>query len=245
MTSRADAISQWLFERFDFPTEPPIGLEQLAARMGVTGIHEADMAEDGRLEQDGRQATVYIRQGLGQGRRRFTLAHELAHRALIHPNAAAIAYRRPGNNDDEERLCDEIAASLLMPRDWMKTLESRPQNLSTLRLIAQHGQVSLSAALVRSREINGWRKSLLRFSLDQGKWRLQAAAGVPLEWHRSIRSAPSTHEVIEATPVWRDSERQLPLRAENNALSAPAQIDRSRTWAVALVDLDLQLTVLP
>ena len=244
MTSRSDAISQWLFERCDLPTEPPIDLEQLAVKMGVTNIYETDMAEDGRLEQDGRQATVHLRRGLGAGRRRFTLAHELAHRALIHPNAAAIAYRRPGNDDDEERLCDEIAAALLMPRGWMNHLDSRPQNLSTLRLIAERAQVSLSAALVRSREINGWRKSLLQFSLDQGKWRLQAASGVPLEWHRSIRSAPATHEVIEATPIWRDSERELPLRAEDHNLKAPAQIDRSRTGAVALVELDRQLTLI-
>lgn len=245
MTERSDALTQWLFERLELPTRPPIDLEVLASRMGVERIQEADMAEDGRLEQDGRRAVVYLRHGLSRGRRRFTLAHELAHRALIHPNAAAIAYRRVGNDDDEERLCDEIAAALLMPRIWMQTLSTRPQNLSTLRVISERGQVSLSAALVRSREVNDWRRSLLRFSLDQDKWRLQGASGVPPEWHRSIRSAASTHDVINATPIRRDSNRTLPLRADNHELAATAQIDRSRSSAIALVELDQQLTLLP
>ena len=237
MTERSNALAAWLFDRLELPTRPPIDLEVVASRMGVEQIRDADMAEDGRLEQDGRRAVVYLRHGLSHGRRRFTLAHELAHRALIHPNAPAIAYRRAGGSDDEERLCDEIAAALLMPRGWMQSLNGRPQNLSTLRVISQRGQVSLSAALVRSREVNHWRKSLLRFSLDQGKWRLQGASGVPIEWHRSIRSATSTHSVLSGSPLRRNSERALPLRAGDHELTVTAQIDRLRSTAIALADL--------
>ena len=244
MTERSNALAAWLFDRLELPTRPPIDLEVVASRMGVEQIRDADMAEDGRLEQDGRRAVVYLRHGLSHGRRRFTLAHELAHRALIHPNAPAIAYRRAGS-DDEERLCDEIAAALLMPRGWMQSLNGRPQNLSTLRVISERGQVSLSAALVRSREVNHWRKSLLRFSLDQGKWRLQGASGVPIEWHRSIRSATSTHSVLSGSPLRRDSERALPLRAGDHELTVTAQIDRLRSTATALADLDQQLSLLP
>lgn len=245
MTQRSDALAAWLLDRLDLPPRPPIDLELLAVRMGVEDIHETDMAEDGRLEQDGKRAVVYLRDGLGHGRRRFTLAHELAHRALIHPNAPAVAYRRIGDIDDDERLCDGIVASLLMPQQWMATLSNRPQNLSTLRLISHHGQVSLSAALVRSREVNHWRKSLLRFRFDENKWRLQGASGVPTKWHRSIRSAPTTHEVLKDTPAHRDSTRTLPLLAGDHEITALAQIDRSRRSAVALAELDQQLSRLP
>ena len=244
MTERSDVLTAWLFQRLDLPPRPPIDLELLASRMGVERVYEADMAEDGRLEQDGKRAVIYLRHGLSRGRRRFTLAHELAHRALTHPKAPAIAYRRIGDNDDEERLCDEIAAAILMPRAWMQTLSTRPQNLSTLRLISERGQVSLSAALVRSRELNHWRKSLLRFSFDQDKWRLQGASGVPAEWHRSIRSARSTHDVLAEIPIWRDTQTTLPLRAGNHEVTAAAQIDRSRGSAIALAELDQQLCLL-
>ncbi len=245
MTERSDALTAWLFDRLELPTRPPVDLEVLASRMGVEQIRDTDMAEDGRLEQDAHRAVVYLRHGLSRGRRRFTLAHELAHRALIHPNAPAVAYRRAGDNDDEERLCDEIAAALLMPRCWMESLGAKPQNLSTLRLISARGQVSLSAALVRSREVNHWRKSLLRYSFDQGKWRLQGASGVPAEWHRLIRSAASTHTVLADTPMRRDSERPLPLRAGDHELTATAQVDRSQSSAIALAELDQQLSLLP
>ena len=241
MTERSDAIAAWLLERLDLTHRPGIDLNLLATRMGVVEILEAEMAEDGRLEQDGRRATIYLRSGLGRGRQRFTLAHELAHRALIHPNAPAIAYRRIGNSDDEERLCDEVAAALLMPRHWMRGLTARPPNLSTLRYIAHHAHVSLSAALVRSREVNHWRSSLLRFSFEQDKWRLQGASGVPAEWHRSIRSSPSTHDYLNRLPNRRDTECTVPLRADLYEFEAPCQIDKSRLSAVVLAGLDSQL----
>lgn len=241
MIERSDAIAAWLLERLDLTHRPGIDLELLATRMGVVQIREADMAEDGRLEQDGRRAIIFLRSGLGRGRQRFTLAHELAHRALIHPNAPAVAYRRIGDSDNEERLCDEVAAALLMPRHWMRSLTARPQNLSTLRYIAHYAQVSLSAALVRSREVNHWRSSLLRFSFEQDKWRLQGASGVPAEWHRSIRSAPSTHDYLKGLPNRRDTECRLPLRADDCEFGAPCQIDRSRQSAVVLAGLDSQL----
>ncbi len=142
MTERSDVLTALLFQRLYLPPRPSIDLELLASRMGVERIHEADMAEDGRLEQDGKRAVIYLRHGLSRGRRRFTLAYELSHRALLHPNAPAVAYRRIGDYDDEERLCEEIAAAVLMPRAWMQTVSTCPQNLSTLRLISHRAQVS-------------------------------------------------------------------------------------------------------
>lgn len=244
MTPQSDAIAHWLLERLEIPYEPPVDLELLAKRMGVTAIHDVDMAADGMLEQDGKHATVFIRVGLNPGRRNFTLAHELAHRVLIHPNVPTVAYRRNGESDDEERLCDEIAAALLLPAPWMLSLRSRPQNLSTLRLISHRANVSLSAALVRSRETIHWRRSLLRFSLDQRRWRFQGAAGVPFEWHRSIRSAVTTHDVLANAPMGRDCERLIPLHADAHEFEAPAQIDKRPTSAVVLAELDQQLALL-
>ena len=245
MTSDSDLLAFWLFQRLDVSSQPPIDLEALATRMGVDEVCETEMAEEGRLEPHGLRATVYLRRGLGRGRRRFTLAHELAHWALAHPGSPKTVYRRIGNGGDEERLCDEIAASLLMPRQWTLTFQSRPQNLSILRLMAKRADVSLSAALVRNREVNYWHKSLLRFSLDEGRWRLQGASGVPLEWHRSVRSAQSTHTLLNELPFGRDCEHTLPLCVGDYEVNARAQVDRTRYTALALVELDSQLSLLP
>ena len=245
MTSQSDVLASWLFRRLDVPACPPIDLEALATRMGVSEVYETEMAEDGRLEPRGLRAIVYLRRGLGRGRRRFTLAHELAHWALAHPASPRTVYRRIYSGGDEERLCDEIAASLLMPRQWTLKFRSLPQNLTILRLMAKRADVSLSAALVRNREVNHWHKSLGRFSLDEGRWRLQGVSGVPIEWHRSVRSAPSTHTLLSELPFGRDCERTLPLCVSEHELDVRAQINRTRYTALALVELDSELSTLP
>lgn len=244
MNTDPDRLAHWLFDSFEVSPQPPIDLETLATRMGIDQILDTDMVEDGRLVQSRERAVVHLRRDINPRRRRFTLAHELAHRILAHPLAPAIAYRRPSRGDDEERLCDQIAASILMPHDWTRKFAKRPQNLSTLRLMSERAQVSLSAALVRSRETNHWHKSLLRFSLDQNRWRFQGAFGVPIEWHRRIRSASTTHDAINAIPIRRDWDSNLPLRAGEHELIVTAQIDRWRYTAVALVELDKLLASL-
>jgi len=244
MTQRADAIARWLFERLGVSSTPPVDLEQLAKSMGVGRITEEDMTEEGRLEQDGKSAQIFLRRGQNARRRRFTLAHELAHRAIAHRDSPTVAYRRAADHDAEERLCDEIAAALLMPEWWMTGLRPRPVNLSTLRFISANANVSLSAALVRQREVNFWQRSLLRFRLDEGKWRFQGASGIPVEWHRSVRSARTTHSLLEGLPTRRDTNCDLPLAINGNDLIVSAQVDRSKSTAVALVELDGQLSLL-
>lgn len=243
MTRRSEALASWLVQRLNVSPQPPIDLDALAAQMGVSEVREVDMAEEGRLEHDGMRAIVYLRHGLGRGRRRFTLAHELAHWALAHPGSPRIAYRRAGSNDDEERLCDEIAAALLMPHHWTRRFQSRPQNLSILRLMSNRAEVSLSAALLRNREVNHWHKSLLRFSLDQGRWRLQGASGIPIKWRRAIRSAPSTHTVLNDLPLARDCERCLPICVGDQEVDVQAQVNRTNRTVVALVELESKLSL--
>ena len=243
MTRRSEALASWLFQRLNVQPQPPIDLDALAAQMGIREIREADMAEEGRLEHDGVSAIVYIRHSLSLGRRRFTLAHELAHWALAHPGSPKTEYRRIGSSDDEERLCDEIAAALLMPHEWARRFQSRPQNLSILRLMANRAEVSLSAALLRNREVNHWHKSLLRFSLDQDRWRLQGASGIPIKWRRAIRSAPSTHTVLSDLPLAHDCERCLPLCVGDQEVDVQAQVNRTRRTVVALVELENLLSL--
>jgi len=244
MTRRADALASWLFERLDVNSTPPIDLAHLARSMGVDRITEQDMAVEGRLEQDGKSAEIFLRRGQNVRRRRFTLAHELAHRAIVHNKSPLVAYRRAVDHDGEERLCDEIAAAILMPEWWMAGLRPRPNNLSTLRFISAKADVSLSAALVRQREVNYWQQSLLRFKLDEGRWRLQGASGIPAAWHRSVRSAPATHSLLENLHTRCDTNCDLPLIIGAHELTVAAQVDRSKWTALALVELDEQLSLL-
>lgn len=240
MSDVADDLVSWLLDRVQVPAVPPVDVETLARAMGIDAITDATMIEDGRLEQDGRSAVIYLREGLPESRRRFTIAHELGHRLLLHPRAPAERYRRRLAGDAEERLCDAIAASILLPRHWMiSEYRNWRHTLETVRRVSRRTSTSLSASLVRLCEVNGWQESLLRFKLVDQRWRLDAPAAVPFEIHGLIRTTPDTSSTLTAigAQTRRDSRTELPLRIGSSDALVPAELSVTRTVAVALADL--------
>lgn len=240
MSDLADDLSLWLFDRVQIATSPPIDVEDLARRMGIDAIKNAEMVEDGRLEQDGNTATIYLRNGLPDSRRRFTIAHELGHRLLLHPRAPAERYRRRLAGDAEERLCDDIAAALLLPSRWVADhFKAGPHSLNTVRRLAATTGTSLSASLVRLCEVTKWHESLLRFRFVNDKWRLDAPAAVPLEIHGQIRTTAATSDTLSATGerTRNDTRSELPLRIGLSDRTVSAELSVARSVAVALVNL--------
>ena len=240
MPDLADMLVSWLLERVGVPSQPPVDLAQLAGKMAVEEVRDAAMVEDGRLEfRDGR-AIIYVRNDLPRGRRQFTIAHELGHRLLLHRQAAAIAYRRRLTGDSLERLCDDIAAAILLPRDWVEAeFGSSPRTLETLRRMSNMSSASLSASLVRLREVHRWPHSLLRFSYVTDRWRLASPAGVPGDMHGKLRTTPMTHGVLTALGCERsdDALAKLPLQIAEMTWAFPAEVSVHQHVAVALVDL--------
>ena len=240
MPELADNLVGWLFERVQLSASPPIDVEELARRMGIASITAAPMIEDGRLEQDGRNARIYLREGLPAHRQRFTIAHELGHRLLLHPRAPAERYRSRLVGDSEERLCDDIAAAILLPEHWVtRHYQDRPHRLDTVRRLSSETRTSLSASLVRLSEVVGWRQSLLRFRLVNERWRLDAPAAVPFEIHGLIRTTSDTSRTLDETGARTRSDvsTHLPLRIGRVEQVVPAELSVARSVAVALVDL--------
>lgn len=240
MRDTADHLAAWLLDRVGISDRPPIDLIELARRMGVESITDAPMVEDGRLEQRDGRATVYVRSDLSGGRRQFTIAHELAHRLLLHPGAPATAYRRRLDGDEVERLCDDIAAAILLPRGWVEAeFATSPQRLKTLRRMAAMSSTSLSAALVRLREVQRWPQSLLRFSYYADRWRLSAPAGVPGAMHGQLRSSAQTDRVLVETGARTSSDvvTVLPVHVSDLEVRFQAEVSVRRGSAVALLDL--------
>lgn len=240
MSDVADDLVAWLLDRVQIPAVPPVDVEKLARAMGIDSITRATMIEDGRLEQDGRSAIVYLRDGLPESRRRFTIAHELGHRLLLHPRAPAERYRRRLVGDAEERLCDDIAAAILLPGQWVTAhFNQAPHTLNTVRRLSGRTNTSMSASLVRLCEVLGWEESLLRFRLVNQRWRLDAPAAVPWEIHGSIRTTGDTSAKLSDTGAQtaRDVRAELPLRISSQDYLVPAELSVRRTVAVALLDL--------
>ncbi len=244
MREAVDHLVSWLFERVQVSGQPPIDLVELAQRMGIVSIAEAQMVEDGRLEQRSGATTIYVRSDLSAPRRQFTIAHELGHRLLLHPGAPATAYRRRLTGDEEEQLCDDIAAAILLPRRWVhEEFAGRPQRLLTIRRMAAMSAASLSASLVRLREVHRWPQSLLWFSPYEGRWRLSAPAGVPNEMHGRLRTTIRTNQALEEIRAETASDvfAVLPIEMERRELRFRAELSVRHGSAIALVDLSSPL----
>ena len=128
---------------------------------------------DGRVElkDDGFSITLSARSN--KRRRRFTLAHELSHILLADGNNEFVAYRRSSTTqEDVERLCDSIAASLLMPRRWAESVSVRAESVEQLDRAARSAEVSTTATFLRLRDVREWTTSLICLrQLSKEHWR--------------------------------------------------------------------------
>ncbi len=235
-----DRIGTLVLERLGMGLVPPIDVEQLAEQLGVRCIEPREMFEEGRLERRGDDVRIYIRPDLSPRRARFTIAHEVAHLLLVRSEAPLVAYRDRLQTDDEERLCDRIAASIVLPAPWVEQrFAHRSQNLSTVRHLAHTAQVSMAAATVRLTELCGWTSSLLRWRKTGDRWLFLAGAAVPPDLHGAIRSAPSTTIVLDqvGARTRRDFNAELPLLIDDRPIAVQAQLSVSRRAALALATM--------
>ncbi len=207
----AERIARELLLMTDERFSPPVDLPSLAHLIGVRAISTRPLVEDGRVVWDAGGPSIELRPDRPVSRQRFTLAHEIAHVVLAGKSGAGQVARRTVTSDPngEEELCDAVAAALLMPRDWMERHSRGNLNLSTLRLIAHHAEVSLSAAAVRVAEVGRRTSILLRWRKLDDDLICASAAAVPPDLFGRIRLAKVSVRTIAGLPrhdVWADVE---------------------------------------
>ena len=96
----------------------PVHLQSIARKFGVSEIRDVDIVEEGRLWRKDDRTVIELRQDRPSSRRRFTLAHELAHLILDERvDRPCILRQRSASapEEAEESLCDAVAAAVLMP----------------------------------------------------------------------------------------------------------------------------------
>lgn len=234
-----DQLAMRVLETAGIPARPPIPLEDLARRLGVDEIVDTPMVEDGRLERRSGRTVVFLRRDAWSNRRRFTLGHELGHLVLAGPGKDLIAQRTLSGMDGEERFCDEFAAALLLPRTWItERFCGSPERLGVVRELADAADTSLSASLVRLREVSGWRRSLLHWRHCEGCWRLISTAGVPGRLHNRLTSTPATRSALDdLVSSRRETSLELPLAVSQRQTAVPVEISVTRRSAIALASL--------
>jgi hypothetical protein len=156
----------------------PVHLSSVARRLGVSSIVYSAMIEDGKTWWDGPQVHVRLRQGRGQQRQRFTLAHELAHVALSRPQSGPY-HRAPFASSEEERLCDLVAGALLLPADRVRAdFAAGPVTLQALRAHSDAAMVSLAACVLRINQLTRRQLCLIAAERRDDRWEINRTTGV-------------------------------------------------------------------
>lgn len=240
MTLDVDQAVAAVLDQTRVDPTPPVDVLALAYEIGVDSVATADLVEDGNVRHDSSGTHILVSSHINRARRRFTLAHELGHILLAEPGQSLIAKRHLPVRSDEERLCDEIAAAILMPRAWISAnFTGRTRTLASARELAEAAITSLAASVVRLNQVLRWRRAFLRWRWRADRWRLVAAAGVPPGLHGTITSSDTTREQLQDIERLPRGEHFLPLSLAvgGRELLAPAFVEVRGTSALALVDL--------
>jgi Zn-dependent peptidase ImmA (M78 family) len=128
---------------------PPTDLQAVAARLNVTEFCAEEMPISGELRRVGGALKLAYSCDLSPVRRNFTIAHELGHAVFLStgPNC-------PRMGDELERLCDMLAAEILMPRAIFLAAAGPALTLLKLRELARTFATSLHAAALRCHELH-------------------------------------------------------------------------------------------
>lgn len=141
----------------EFTEFPPVNVEGLAKALGLSVFEKELPGISGMLTADHLSGpcgyTIYVNSTDPLNRRRFTIAHEIAH-FLLHRNKAATTefkddrlYRSPGLSDAKEAEANRLAADILMPRRIIRRLLD--QGVTDPNVMADRLKVSPDAMEVR------------------------------------------------------------------------------------------------
>jgi hypothetical protein len=119
----------------------------------------------------------------------FTLAHELAHVMLRKPEVVRLLAKRgthPLSKENEERLADRIAETLLIPDDWVGAIRVAHATIERLENVAHHAGVSMAILIVRLATA-GKDVGLLQWQRGKHSWYVTDRPGTPLYLHGNIK----------------------------------------------------------
>jgi hypothetical protein len=123
---------------------PPTDLDAIQVKLRVVATRSEDLPFSGELRPGVDGFTIVHSKYLSPGRRRFTIAHELGHALL-----ATTGRNYPHSGKEVERLCDMLAAEMLMPQEAFVRALPPEIDLSTILELASTFKTSWWAAAIR------------------------------------------------------------------------------------------------
>lgn len=129
---------------------PPTDLNVVQQKVGISHCTEGDIAGSGELRRNGSTYTIVYSQFLPKVSQRSIIAHEIGHAFL-----EVTRKNLPRAGKEVERLCDMIAAEILMPRAVISELARGKTSIRTIAKIARTFDVSFRSAAIRCAELKG------------------------------------------------------------------------------------------
>ena len=129
---------------------PPTDLDTVARKLGITRCLSEDIAGSGELRREGSTYVIAYSPHLSGASQRFTIAHEISH-AFFDTTWKNLP--KPGK--EVERLCDMMAAEILMPGEVLARFMDDDLSLRVVRDVARTFGASLSSAAIRCAEFRG------------------------------------------------------------------------------------------
>jgi Zn-dependent peptidase ImmA (M78 family) len=172
--------------------EPPIDLNQIARKVGVRDVRRT-ITVDGYTDFRHSQPVIYLSSAFTRERVRFVFAHELAHVIIRRPDTQELVCERGKELQmrDEERLANKIAATLLIPDNWVSAF--RDSDITFPRVIDAAAIAEVSLAMIVTRlaaaKIN---IALLRWQRDKSSWHVVDRPGTPQSLHNTIELTESS-----------------------------------------------------
>lgn len=139
-----------------YKKEIPVPIVKIATKelgLKVYGTNSLKSNECGLIRKEDENYVIYVNNSHSTERKRFTIAHELAH-FLKHKGDIDINYityaMRTGITDEKEVLANKIARNLLMPKGTFKKVF---EESSSIEEVANKFEVPVSSATTRAEKL--------------------------------------------------------------------------------------------
>ena len=128
---------------------PPTDLTSILSRVNISACESSsEYGGSGALLRDGKSFRILYSSTMPLGRQRWTIAHEVAHAIIENTGRNA-----PRTGDELERLCDIIAAELLLPWKCFTPRIRADTCLDSVFRLAYLYKTSVLATAIRAAEV--------------------------------------------------------------------------------------------
>jgi uncharacterized protein DUF955 len=193
--------------------QPPVDLAEVAKRIGLRWKEVNSTGFDGALVRiaDRPQGLVATRETIdGEGRKRFTIAHEIGHYLLSGHGVDTSVCTKEGIGvlrnyvDRMENEANEFASELLLPSRTVAAIVAEyGVSLETSRFVAQQFKASLTASAVKCVETSNAKAALvvtedgvIKYFRRGGRWKYYIKQGNEL-FSGSLAKDPWPEGVFE------------------------------------------------